>query len=44
MNARDELRLRHMRDAAQTALQFTEGRTLQEMEADLMFACAAIDW
>jgi uncharacterized protein with HEPN domain len=41
MNERDELRLRHMRDAAQNARQFAEGRTMQDLETDLLFAYAA---
>jgi len=40
MNERDELRLLHMRDAAQNALQFAENRTKEELETDLLFAYA----
>ncbi|MCU0515202.1 MAG: DUF86 domain-containing protein [Anaerolineae bacterium] len=40
MNERDELRLRHMRDAAQNALKFSQGRTEQALKDDLLFAYA----
>jgi len=42
MNERDELRLRHMRDAAANALHFAEGETQTSIEKDLLRAYAII--
>lgn len=42
MNERDELRLRHMRDAASTALHFAEGKSLVNIKDDLLLAYAII--
>ncbi len=40
MNERDELRLRHMRDAAASALNFVENRMSDELETDLLLEYA----
>ncbi|MEP7292926.1 MAG: DUF86 domain-containing protein [Chloroflexota bacterium] len=42
MNPTDQVRLRHMLDAAHAALAFTETRTRQTLEDDLMFAFALV--
>ena len=42
MNDRDELRLRHMRDAAANALHFAEGTQRINIEEDLLLAYAII--
>jgi uncharacterized protein with HEPN domain len=40
MNERDEVRLRHMRDAANHALAFARGRSEADLDTDVMFAYA----
>ncbi len=42
MNERDELRLRHMRDAAAKACAFVEGRSREDLERDDMLAYAVV--
>jgi uncharacterized protein with HEPN domain len=42
MNERDELRLRHMRDAAANALHFVERKTLKNIEDDLLLAYGVV--
>ncbi len=42
MSPSDEVRLRHMLDAAQQALQFAEGKDLDDLERDPMLAFAVI--
>lgn len=38
----DDVRLRHMRDAAQQALQFTQSRTRDDLDGDPMLALALV--
>jgi uncharacterized protein with HEPN domain len=40
MNARDEVRLRHMLDAAHEALGFAEGRTRADLDTNQMLVRA----
>lgn len=42
MNERDETRLRDMLDAARNATFFASGRSRENLDADLMFAYAAV--
>lgn len=42
MNAQDEVRLRHMLDAARAAMAFLEGRTREALDSDQMFAFAVV--
>ena len=42
MNERDELRLRHIRDAAHAALDFVEGRTRDDFKADMQLEYAVL--
>src|SRR3954453_8141144 len=42
MNELDQVRLRHMLDAARAAALFIEGRTRENLEDDLMFAFALV--
>jgi len=42
MNEADQVRLRHMLDAAHAAVQFVEERTRENLESDLMFAFALV--
>lgn len=42
MNKNDLVRLRHMLDAAQTALTFAKDRSKSELETDQMFAFAVV--
>ena len=40
MNERDGVRLRHMLDAARSALSFVQGRTREDLEQDEMLVFA----
>jgi uncharacterized protein with HEPN domain len=40
MNERDKVRLLHMRDAAKAGSEFVQGRTITDLETDLMFSYA----
>ena len=42
MNSRDEVRLRHMLDAAQKAIVFTQGRERADLDTDEMLALAVV--
>lgn len=42
MNERDELRLRHMRDAATSAVNFITGRTQADLETDKLLEYAVL--
>ncbi len=42
MNEADQVRLRHMLDAARAAASFVEGKTRADLETDLMFAFALV--
>lgn len=42
MNSRDEVRLRHMLDAAQKAIAFTQGRERTDLDTDEILALAVV--
>jgi uncharacterized protein with HEPN domain len=42
MNERDELRLRHMRDAAEAALRFAQSKSPDNLEHDLLLTFAIL--
>ncbi|MDZ4764479.1 MAG: HepT-like ribonuclease domain-containing protein [Chloroflexota bacterium] len=42
MNAQDELRLRHIRDAAQMAIQFSAGKARDDLDTDKMVLYAIV--
>lgn len=42
MNTRDEVRLRHMLDAARKAIAFTQGRERTDLDTDELLALAVV--
>lgn len=43
MQPDDEVRLKHLREAAATALRFTEGRTRTDLDNDVLWATISED-